>query len=122
MLPLKSSGKTDSLRIGLKLDLFSGLLRRSILSDSPQTYISKVVSKFTDGLILLLFFAVGEREGSAGERRGERRDFGAAEGAGREEDEGARGHPHAGTNCIQIGLPGKSIFSKRKGLWEVIFS
>ena len=24
----------------------------------------------------------------------------------------------SGTNCIQIGLPGKLIFSKRKGLWE----
>ena len=32
---MKSSGKTDSLRIGLKLDLFSGLPRRPILSDSP---------------------------------------------------------------------------------------
>ena len=32
---LKSSGKTDSLKIGLKLNLFSGLLRRLILSDSP---------------------------------------------------------------------------------------
>ena len=27
-----------------------------------------------------------------------------------------------GTNCIKIGLPGKLILSKRKGLWEVIFS
>ena len=36
LLPIKSSGKTDSLGIGLKLDLFSSLLRRLILSDSPQ--------------------------------------------------------------------------------------
>ena len=28
----------------------------------------------------------------------------------------------AGTNCIKIGLPGKLILSKRKGLWEVVFS
>ena len=28
----------------------------------------------------------------------------------------------AGTNCIKIGLPGKLILSKRKGLWEVLFS
>ena len=28
----------------------------------------------------------------------------------------------SGTNCIKIGLPGKLILSKRKGLWEVIFS
>ena len=28
----------------------------------------------------------------------------------------------AGTNCIKIGLPGKLILSKRKGLREVIFS
>ena len=27
-----------------------------------------------------------------------------------------------GTNCIKIGLPGKLILSKRKGLWEVLFS
>ena len=27
-----------------------------------------------------------------------------------------------GTNCIKIGLPGKLILSKRKGLREVIFS
>ena len=26
---------------------------------------------------------------------------------------------HAGMNCIKIGLPGKLIFSKRKGLREV---
>ena len=32
---MKSSGKTDSPRIGLKVDLFLGLLRRPILSDSP---------------------------------------------------------------------------------------
>ena len=32
---MKSSGKTDSLGIGLKLDLFSSLLKRLILSDSP---------------------------------------------------------------------------------------
>ena len=28
----------------------------------------------------------------------------------------------AGTNCIKIGLPGKSILSNRKGLLEVLFS
>ena len=28
----------------------------------------------------------------------------------------------AGINCIKIGLPGKLILSKRKGLWEVLFS
>ena len=28
----------------------------------------------------------------------------------------------AGTNCIKIGLPGKLILSKIKGLREVIFS
>ena len=28
----------------------------------------------------------------------------------------------AGTNCIKIGLPGKPILSKRKGLWEVRFA
>ena len=27
-----------------------------------------------------------------------------------------------GMNCIKIGLPGKLILSKRKGLWEVLFS
>ena len=29
---------------------------------------------------------------------------------------------HSGTNCIKIGLLGKSILSKRRGLWEVLFS
>ena len=33
---------------------------------------------------------------------------------------GTEGTP--GTNCIKIGLPGKLILSKRKGLWEVLFS
>ena len=28
----------------------------------------------------------------------------------------------SGGNCIKIGLPGKPILGKRKGLWEVIFS
>ena len=28
----------------------------------------------------------------------------------------------AGTNCIEMGFPGKLILSKRKGLWEVLFS
>ena len=27
-----------------------------------------------------------------------------------------------GMNCIKIGLPGKLILSKGKGLWEIIFS
>ena len=27
-----------------------------------------------------------------------------------------------GTNCIKIGLPGKLILSKRKGVREVLFS
>ena len=27
-----------------------------------------------------------------------------------------------GMNCIKIGLPGKLILTKRKGLWEVLFS
>ena len=30
--------------------------------------------------------------------------------------------PYTGTNCIEIGLPGKLILSKRKGLQEVLFS
>ena len=30
--------------------------------------------------------------------------------------------PRPGGNCIKIGLPGKLILSKRKGLREVIFS
>ena len=29
---------------------------------------------------------------------------------------------YPGTNCIKIGLPGKLILSKRKGLREVLFS
>ena len=29
---------------------------------------------------------------------------------------------NAGMNCIKIGLPGKLMLSKRKGLWEVLFS
>ena len=36
-----------------------------------------------------------------------------------------RGHfaaAAAGGNCIKIGLPGKLIFSKSKGLREVLFS
>ena len=37
LLPIKSSGKTDSLVIGLKLDFFQILLGKIILSDSPQT-------------------------------------------------------------------------------------
>ena len=32
------------------------------------------------------------------------------------------GQQRPGTNCIKIGLPGKLILSKRKGLLEVIFS
>ena len=32
------------------------------------------------------------------------------------------GRDGAGGNCIKIGLPGKLILSKRKGLREVIFS
>ena len=28
----------------------------------------------------------------------------------------------SGMNCIKIGSPGKLILSKRKGLWEVLFS
>ena len=28
----------------------------------------------------------------------------------------------SGMNCIKIGLAGKLILSKRKGLWEVLFS
>ena len=35
----------------------------------------------------------------------------------------AQGAPRAqGTNCIKIGLPGKLVLSKRKGLQEVLFS
>ena len=34
----------------------------------------------------------------------------------------ALGRLDPGGNCIKIGLPGKSILSKRKGLLEVIFS
>ena len=30
--------------------------------------------------------------------------------------------PGPGTNCIKIGLPGKPILRKRKGLLEVLFS
>ena len=41
-------------------------------------------------------------------------------------DRGAAGHAvllgRPGMNCIKIGLPGKSILSKRKGLREIIFS
>ena len=36
---------------------------------------------------------------------------------GAEQDRGAA----AGTNCIKIGLPGKLILGKRKGLLEVLF-
>ena len=32
------------------------------------------------------------------------------------------GLPHAGTNCMKIGLPGKLILSKTKCLLEVPFS
>ena len=35
---------------------------------------------------------------------------------------GFASQPNAGTNCIKIGLPGKLILSKRKGLREVLFS
>ena len=31
-------------------------------------------------------------------------------------------NPRSGDNCIKIGLPGKLILSKRKGLREVLFS
>ena len=31
-------------------------------------------------------------------------------------------HGLTGGNCIKIGLPGKSILSKRNGLLEVLFS
>ena len=34
-------------------------------------------------------------------------------------DAQAFGHP--GGNCIKIGLPGKLILSKRKGLREILF-
>ena len=30
--------------------------------------------------------------------------------------------PRQGMNCIKIGFPGKMILSKRKGIWEVLFS
>ena len=39
------------------------------------------------------------------------------------QDAARRGErPHAGTNCIKIGLPGKLILSKRKVLLEDLFS
>ena len=31
-------------------------------------------------------------------------------------------HGQTGGNCIKVGLPGKLILSKRKGLWEDLFS
>ena len=41
-------------------------------------------------------------------------------------EEAGRVHPAhpslSGTNCIKIGLPGKLILSKRKGLLEFLFS
>ena len=43
LLPIKSSGKTDSLGIGLHLYLFSGLLRRLTLSDRPLLSIKALV-------------------------------------------------------------------------------
>ena len=58
---------------------------------------------------------------------------GTDDGRGRR-GQGGRGHASVqlllrdllrrqpGTNCIKIGLPGKLILSKRKGLWEVLFS
>ena len=42
----------------------------------------------------------------------------------RDDDDGGgvQLRPCAGTNCIKIGLLGKLIFRKRKGLLEVLFS
>ena len=37
-------------------------------------------------------------------------------------DEGDEIQLQSGTNCIEIGLPGNLILSKRKGLLEVLFS
>ena len=35
---------------------------------------------------------------------------------------GGRNDHSPGMNCVKIGLPGKLILRKRKGLWEVLFS
>ena len=63
----------------------------------------------------------------AGTHCGEAEAAHGHDGAHRPLREGRQRHPllpldAAGTNCIKIGLPGKLILSKRKGLWEVIFS
>ena len=49
--------------------------------------------------------------GDRGHQPGQVQEGAAGDGGGR-----------AGTNCIKIGLPGKLILSKRKGLREVLFS
>ena len=50
----------------------------------------------------------GERGGHAGRRVDARHHRQTA------------GDASAGGNCIKMGLPGKLILSKRKGLWEVL--
>ena len=57
------------------------------------------------------------RGGSATTRARPRRPTGGGAGSC---DGGSRGtrRPRPGMNCIKIGLPGKLILSKRKGLWE----
>ena len=49
-------------------------------------------------------------------------DRGAAEGQRRRDVHVSQVAAPAGTNCIQIGLHGKLILSKRKGLREILFS
>ena len=50
-----------------------------------------------------------------------RRDHGES-GGRRGGEDGSDAAAVPGTNCIKIGLPGKLILRKRKGLWEIMFS
>ena len=65
--------------------------------------------------------AVGQDRGVPEDTEG---DAGPGQEAGRHllQVHPALRHAQSGTNCIKIGLPGKLIFSKRKGLGEVLFS
>ena len=58
---------------------------------------------------------VGVGEGADGPRRAEQGDRGALQRG----QDGADGQD-PGTNCIKMGLPGKLILTKRKGLqWRI---
>ena len=57
-----------------------------------------------------------------GAERVEPEPEGEVRGGPQEGDQEAAAAEGPGTNCIEIGLPGKLILSKRKGLWEVLFS